>query len=211
MKAIVKTRIYKPQIVEDDVLRLIVYRIEDEKWEARDFRKSPNLIDKMLAYATNVVTLNTGSGFKNGYVYVEVETPGLRVFKGEGRLSSVDTILYPNPQPLNKVVLLRRVNEELKPVHELRVKSEYWIYDTVIELKKNIEYDALLIVTSEDARIIFRDELKLPVFRSVEKRRRRKKRRARRKRKKKTKTTKKKKTRKKKSSRKRRKRRGRKK
>ncbi len=204
MKALVKTLVLKPEYLEDDRVKILLYKVSDEEWDSHIFRGSTNLLDKMLAYANNrVIMKSTTLKDLEGYIFSEVEVTGLKASRGEGVVKNVETILYPRPQPLQRIVFLKKEDSMLKPVHEVKLDGEYWVYDSAI-IVKNLEYDAILIETLEDKRIVLREEIIIPTRKKIGETTKslKKKRRKRKTRKKKKTSAKKKKSRRKRSKRK---------
>ena len=123
----------------------------------------------------------------------------------EGEVLGPSTILYPMPKPIRHIMFLKKEGEELKPVYKIEFPGETWIYDSIVYVEQ-LDFDALLVETSEDKRIVLKDELNLPTrSKLVEAEKKVKRRKRRRKTRKKTRKTKEKKTSKKKKRRKRRK------
>jgi len=189
IKAIVKTRVLKPTLYSDEHVDIVLYEIVDEEWDTHVFRASSNLIDKMLAYANNKIVLKQSmSGMIDGYIFSEVEATGFKTVRGEGLVKNIETILYPIPQPLRRIAFLKKIDGELKQVHEIKPPGEYWIYETTL-VTKDLDYDAILIETSEDRRIVLREEIIIPHIKTTSEevgKKRRKKRKSRRKKKEKT-------------------------
>jgi len=162
IKAIVKTRVLKPTLYSDEHVDILLYEIVDDEWDTHVFRASNDLIDKMLAYANNKIVLKQSmSGMIDGYIFSEVEATGFKTVRGEGLVKNVETILYPIPQPLRRIAFLKKTDGELKQVHEIKPPGEYWIYETML-VTKDLDYDAILIETSEDRRIVLREEIIIP-------------------------------------------------
>ena len=178
MKAIVKKRILVPQIRKSGNIEVMLYKIENEKWNEYVMRSKTNILDKMLIHAQNIIWMSeTDTELKDKYVIVEVELPGLRAMRCEGRVSNTSTILYPIPQPVTRIVFLKKESEELKPIHFLDFTGENWIYDSVV-YGYELEYDAILVETPENKRIVLKEELLIPSkSKLVEKKTRKKKKR----------------------------------
>ncbi len=164
MKVIAKTKFFKPVTVRDDKVELLLYVIEDEKWIEHTFRSSKTSnLEKMLIYAQNLLSITQSTtNVKNKYVVVEVESPGLKALRVEGTVSNVHAILFPVPQPVKTIAFFKKEDGELREVHRINFNKEYWIYDSAIYVK-DLEYDSILIETIEDKRIVFKDEIMVPI------------------------------------------------
>ncbi len=177
----------------------MVYEIEREDWSEHSIRSKTNVLDKMLIHAQNIVSMLDSSGeLKDKYVVVEVELPGLKAMRCEGKVSGSSTILYPIPSPITRMVFLKKENEELKPVYTIEFKGEKWVYDSII-YDKDLEYDAILVETPEDKRLVLKEELITPTRSKLVEEKRKKTRKRRRKKKKSKKKSKRRRKRKKKS------------
>jgi len=160
-----KLRALKPSKREFEGFQLIAYSIESEVWEEREVSSEGDLLSNMLTLAQNAVSKQAPATLQregSGYVCAEVEYPGLRAVRCEGSAPSVSAILYPIPKPVKSVVLLKRSGEELKPVKTISFEAETWIYDTAVT-SSGLDFDALLVETSEDKRLVLREELEIPV------------------------------------------------
>jgi len=160
-----KLRALKPSKREFEGLQLIAYSIESEIWEEREAPSEGDLLSSMLTLAQNAVSKQAPVTLQRegeGYVCAEVEYPGLRAVRCEGSAPSALTILYPIPKPVKRVVLLKKEGEVLKPVKTISFEAETWVYDTAIA-SRGLDFDALLIETSEDKRLVLKEELEIPV------------------------------------------------
>jgi len=188
LKTIVKTKLLRPKRYSDNKVEVMVYEIEHEDWSEHNIRSKTSVLDKMLTHAQNIVSMLDSSGeLKDKYVVVEVELPGLKAMRCEGKVSESSTILYPIPSPITRMVFLKKENEELKPVYTVEFKGENWVYDSII-YDKDLEYDAILVETPEDKRLVLKEELITPTRSKLVEEKRKKTRKRRRKKKKTTST-----------------------
>ncbi|MEM1742020.1 MAG: hypothetical protein QXJ36_06620 [Desulfurococcaceae archaeon] len=162
MKIIVKTKFFKPIVFSDNNFNILLYELIDEKWFENTIRSRRELLDELLAVAQNTISLIESSGeLRDKYVYVEVEYPGLKASRGDGRVENVETIVFPIPMPLKTIVFYKRSNGELIEVNRIDFKQEKWIYDSFIK-STEVDFDAILVESIENKRIILREELILP-------------------------------------------------
>ncbi|MEM1675916.1 MAG: hypothetical protein QXX35_03470 [Desulfurococcaceae archaeon] len=162
MKIIVKTKFFKPIVFSDNNFNILLYELIDEKWFENTIRSRRELLDELLAVAQNTISLIESSGeLRDKYVYVEVEYPGLKASRGDGRVENVETIVFPIPMPLKTIVFYKRSNGELIEVNRIDFKQEKWIYDSFIK-SSEVDFDAILVESIENKRIILREELILP-------------------------------------------------
>lgn len=194
LKTIVKTRFFKPVSIENNGVNILVYELVDEKWSTSNIKSRENLLDKLLVIAQNTLsTLESSGELRDKYVFVEVEYPGLRASRGDGRVEGSEVIVFPIPQPLKTIVFLKKEGNELVEVNKIVFKQEKWIYDSIIRIS-NMDYDALLVESIENKRIILREELlspKIYITKGTEKRKRKRKKLKKRRRKKTTREVKK--------------------
>ncbi|MEM4620367.1 MAG: hypothetical protein QW607_09145, partial [Desulfurococcaceae archaeon] len=128
MKIIVKTKFFKPIVFSDNNFNILLYELIDEKWFENTIRSRRELLDELLAVAQNTISLIESSGeLRDKYVYVEVEYPGLKASRGDGRVENVETIVFPIPMPLKTIVFYKRSNGELIEVNRIDFKQEKWI------------------------------------------------------------------------------------
>uniref|UniRef100_A0A7C4D9J9 Uncharacterized protein n=1 Tax=Staphylothermus marinus TaxID=2280 RepID=A0A7C4D9J9_STAMA len=162
MKIIVKTKFFKPIVFSDNNFNILLYELIDEKWFENTIRSRRELLDELLAVAQNTISLIESSGeLRDKYVYVEVEYPGLKASRGDGRVENVETIVFPIPMPLKTIVFYKRSNGELIEVNRIDFKQEKWIYDSFIK-STEVDFDAILVESIENKRVILREELILP-------------------------------------------------
>lgn len=159
MKTIVKIRFFKPLNIESNGINVLVYELVDEKWFQNTIKSQRDLLSKLLVMAQNALSVLDSSGeLREKYVYVEVEYPGLKASRVDGRVQGIETIVFPMPQPLKTIIFLKKENNELRETYKLFFKQEKWIYDSVITTS-NIDFDALLVESIENKRVILREEL----------------------------------------------------
>jgi len=162
LKSVVKSGVLIPELVKDDRVRLIMYRVSREEWWQSDLRARTNILDQLLASAQNTLSLMLqNQEISEGYVFAEVATTGLRAFRGEGKLDRSMAYLSLMPQPVKRIIFMKKKEKKLEKVYELVLNGEYWVYDTVVETQ-DLNYDAVLVETVEDARIVLREELEQP-------------------------------------------------
>jgi len=162
LKIIVKTKFFKPIVFSDNNFNILLYELIDEKWFENTIRSRRELLDELLAVAQNTISLIESSGeLRDKYVYVEVEYPGLKASRGDGRVENVETIVFPIPMPLKTIVFYKRSNGELIEVNRIDFKQEKWIYDSFIK-STEVDFDAILVESIENKRVILREELILP-------------------------------------------------
>lgn len=176
----VKIAALKPYLYVDNVIEALIYRFEDLKWSKETVRSGLS-IETIYTEAHNTLMKTIQEiGLDEGYLFVEVEGIGLKAFRIEGEAKGVLKILYPFPQPLNRIVIYKMTGGEYAKIHEATFSSEYWVYDGYINVK-DMEWDLVVIESSLYRRAISRreyEELK-PAIKIVKKRRRgRRKRRA---------------------------------
>ncbi len=195
--------IYRPVLVGDDKVKLYLLERREEEWTEEKKKRSKHLLDRLLAHANNIVIMNP---VEEGYIFAEVEAPGLKAFVGEGGFKEAETILLPKPQPIKSIKIYKLEDDKLVKIHEYTPPSDLWGYETKIYIDPSIEYDLIIVETQEEPRPIFPNELHIPTRKTISKETKRKKRKTRKKatrkktRKKKRKSSKRKKTKKKKKS-----------
>jgi len=149
-------------VFSDNNFNILLYELIDEKWFENTIRSRRELLDELLAVAQNTISLIESSGeLRDKYVYVEVEYPGLKASRGDGRVENVETIVFPIPMPLKTIVFYKRSNGELIEVNRIDFKQEKWIYDSFIK-STEVDFDAILVESIENKRVILREELILP-------------------------------------------------
>ena len=166
VKVLAKTVYYEPRKIGTDKIRLTLLERIEAEWSEHNLRKHEKLIDRMLVLAHNNVVRHLSSvGADNKYVFSEVEAPGLRAIVGEGQIKDAETLLFLKPEPVTRVVVLRRNKETgmLEKITEINVSKELWGYETKIELPEDMEWDALLVESPERKRLILKEEIKLPL------------------------------------------------
>lgn len=179
-------RVLEPQSIGSEKVSVVAYKIVNEEWE-KEKLKGKLSTDKLLAYAQNIIQRIQNNIESSRFVLVEVEAMGAKAVRGEGGLSNAQTLISPIPQPLKRIILLKKSDSRLVPVGELDINGEYWVYDSVISAT-NYDFDAILIETKDYVRILLREELELPKRVKVISEKRRKKRKKRRVRSKKSST-----------------------
>ncbi|MEM1555384.1 MAG: hypothetical protein QXM54_02500 [Desulfurococcaceae archaeon] len=171
---LVKIGILKPYLYKDNVIEALIYRFEDLKW-SRETLKYGLSIESIYTEAHNTLMKKIQEiDLGEGYLLVEIEGIGLKAFRLEGGVKEVFKILYPIPQPLNKIIIYRRNENGYSKVHEVVFTSEYWVYDGYINVK-DIEWDLLVIESNLYRKVISRREYEefTPPIKLVEKKKRR--------------------------------------
>ena len=173
IKVLSRKIMFKPVLIGDDKVKLYLLEMESEEWSMEKKRRSKHLLDRLLAYANNVVIMNP---VEEGYIFAEAETPGLKAFVGEGGFKEANTILLPKPQPV-KAVKIYKMDErgKLVKIHEYHPPRELWGYETKIYIDPKLEYDLIIVETSEEPRAIFPNELYIPARKSAKRRKKRRK------------------------------------
>ncbi|WP_440059630.1 hypothetical protein ACSU1N_00275 [Thermogladius sp. 4427co] len=170
MKAILKLIDFKPRVSSDGVISVLLYELS-ESWREAEV---DNNIDSLIALAGN--TLSTNPPEANSYRFVEVEAPGSKVVIGEGGVEGVETVLIPVPGYLRSIKFIKVSGENPVVVHEFKPDSTSIVYDSTLSFNKQLDYDLILVETSELSRIIFPHELLLERVRVGEKKARKKRR-----------------------------------
>ncbi len=162
-------------MVGDDRIKLVLLEREEGEWTEETKRRSKHLLDRLLAYANNVVIM---SQVREGYVFGEAEIPGLKAFVGEGGFRGAETLLLPLPQPVTRITLYKKGETDTAvKVHEYMPPGEMWGYETKIEVDPALEYDLIVVETPEGPRPLFRHELKIPTRKTQAKKKKKKRRR----------------------------------
>jgi hypothetical protein len=159
MKVLTRLVEYNPRLVGDDKIKVYLLERREFEWREESHRRSKHQLDRLLAYAANMVTLHPP---RDNYVFGEAEIPGLRAFFGEGRFPEAETVILPKPAPVTSIKLYRL--EDGKPilVHEYKPPSELWGYETRITVDPSLQYDLIVVETPEGPRPILRHETRLP-------------------------------------------------
>ncbi len=194
MEVLVRTKIYKPKKIADDKVEILGLDEEELSWEKHTIRSTKNIMDRMLAMANNVVVMNYRD---NVYVFAEVEAPGLRAVVGEGSVPCIETTLSPRPIEVTEILFAKKKNDEVEIVHKIVPEHDTWIYEGSVNAI-DLDYDMIILKSVDMTRVVLKEELHLPLRKSVEKKTKSKKKR---KKKKTGKSIKKKKARKKKKRR----------
>ncbi len=166
VKVLAKTVYYEPRKIGNDTVRITLFERIEAEWSEHNLRKHEKLIDRMLVLAHNNVIRHMSSvGGENKYIFSEVEAPGLRAIVGEGQIKDTETLLFLKPEPITRIVVLKKNKETniLEKILELNISKELWCYETKLEFLKNMEWDAILVESPERKRIILREEAKLPL------------------------------------------------
>ena len=162
-----KTKIYKPKKIADDKVEILGLDEEELSWEKHTIRSTRNIIDRMLAMANNVVLMNYRD---NVYVFAEVEAPGLRAVVGEGSIPGVETTLSPRPIEVTEILFAKKKNEEIEIVHKIVPEHDTWIYEGSVN-SIDLDYDLIILKSVDMTRVLLREELHLPLRKSIEKKR----------------------------------------
>jgi len=168
LKFIVKQSSLVPVDLSDNLIRLRVYKLENENWYEVEYEAdASNIMNKMLEVAQNTIVQHSPV---NNYLFVNVETPGLLLTLGEGRVESSETVISPKPSTLRSVKLYQ-ITPEGRPVlaHEFKPMGEVFVYDGYISIPASIKYDFIVIETAEDLRPLFPSEIMLPPVKEVSK------------------------------------------
>jgi len=161
VRALARILIYRPDKRTLDGLTITGYDTDEIDWKELVFRsKMERLVNRMAAEASR---LSYHYRREDVYTQVIIEAPGIVVWEGEGEVKGVDTVFYPLMTRLDKVILYRREDEKLSPIKTIDVGREFYIYDGSIHVKADLEFDAIGFYTDKGLRIMFREELKLPV------------------------------------------------
>ncbi len=174
-----KTKIYKPKKIADDKVEILGLDEEELSWEKHTIRSTRNIMDRMLAMANNVVLMNYRD---NVYVFAEVEAPGLRAVVGEGSVPGVETTLSPRPVEVTEILFAKKKNEEVEIVHKIVPEHDTWIYEGSVNTI-DLDYDLIILKSVDMTRVVLKEELHLPLRKSVEKKRKTRRRRKRKKKK----------------------------
>ncbi len=161
VKALARILVYRPSKRVLDGLVITGYDADEVDWKEVRFRsKMERLVDRMAVEASRLSYLYRK---ENTYTQALIQAPGIVVWEGEGEVKGVDTVFYPLMTRLDKIILYRMEAEKLKPIKTIDVGREFYIYDGAIEVTGEIEFDAIGFQTDNGLRIIFREELKIPV------------------------------------------------
>jgi hypothetical protein len=175
VKVLYRMITFKPRLVGDDIIRLYLLD-KDESWRTDTIRMSKHILDRLLAYANNIVVTNP---IDEGYVFAEAEIPGLKAFVGEGGFREAETVLSPIPQPVTSIKLYRFENDKPVLIHEYKPPSDTWVYESKIIIDPSIKYDLIILETPEGPRPVYPEETYMPQRKTLtsEKRGRKKRRR----------------------------------
>lgn len=159
-KVFARTIIFKPATYSADGVEFTVYEGEEVSWREIeiDAPDRDKLVDEMVVEASS---LAYQSRIDEGYSFVQLELPGVEVVEGEGDYSRAETIFYPVPVPINKIVFYKSSGDKAVPVREIVVEKGKYVYDGYIVVK-DIDFDLIEIHTSNGTRILFKEELKIP-------------------------------------------------
>lgn len=161
VRALARILVYRPDKRTLDGLTITGYDTDEIDWKELVFRsKMERLVNRMAVEASR---LSYYYRRDDVYTQVIIEAPGIVVWEGEGEVNGVDTVFYPLMTRLDKVILYRREDEKLTPIKTIDVGREFYIYDGSIQVKEDLEFDAIGFYTDKGLRIMFREELKLPV------------------------------------------------
>jgi len=175
----VKTKIYKPKKITDDKVEILSLDEEELSWEKHTIRSTKNIMDRMLAMANNVVLMNYRD---NVYVFAEVEAPGLRAVIGEGSVPGIETILSPRPIEVTEILFAKKKNDEVEIIHKIVPEHDTWIYEGSVNVT-DLDFDIIILKSVNMTRVVLKEELHLPLRKSVEKKTKSRKRRKRKKKK----------------------------
>ncbi len=149
---------FKPRLVGDNIVKLYLLDRE-ESWRTDTIRMSKHILDRLLAYANNIVVTNP---IDEGYVFAEAEIPGLKAFVGEGGFRGAETVLSPIPQPVTSIKLYRFEDDKQVLVHEYKPPSDTWVYESRILVDPSIKYDLIILETPEGPRPVYPEETYMP-------------------------------------------------
>lgn len=141
---------------------ITLYRWEEKEWVEKRFRRTANLINNMLNEALRLAYERQP---EKGYVFVEIETMGLRVMEGEGNNPDAETILSPIPTTLHKITaykLPETGEEKASPVNEITLHGQHYVYDGRLVYKEQEQPDLIILETGRGLRVILGEELYLP-------------------------------------------------
>ena len=161
MEVLVRTKNYKPKKMADDKVEILALSEEELSWEKHTIRSTKNVLDRMLAMAN------------------KVEAPGLRAVVGEGSVPGVETILSPRPIEVTEILFAKKKDDNVEIVHKIVPEHDTWVYEGSINAM-DLDFDLIILKSIDMTRVVFKEELHLPIRKSTEK-----KRKARRKRKRK--------------------------
>jgi len=161
VRALVRIFVYRPDRRSLDGLTITGYDTDEIDWKELTFRsKMERLVNRMAVEASR---LSYHYKRSNVYTQVVIEAPGIVVWEGEGEVKDVNTVFYPLMTRLENITLYKREGEKLLPMKTIDVGREFYIYDGLIQVDENVEFDAIGFYTDKGLRIMFREELKLPI------------------------------------------------
>ena len=173
MRAVLKIVDLSPYVENDGVVTALLYK-QEEKWGEVEVGEG---LESLLSVAGNTISSNPPQ--LNVLRFVEVEAPGMKVTIGEGSVEGVETVISPIPAYLRSIKFVKVEGENPVVVHEFKPGNPSIVYDSSIAFGKKLEYDLILVETSEGVRIVFPHELLLEKVKT-ETKKRRKRRKARR-------------------------------
>ncbi len=175
-KALIRIIEAKPREEGLGGVAVTLYDWEEKEWVERRFRRSERLLLNMINEAARIAYERQP---RDGYVFVEIETMGLRVIEGEGDNPGAETVLSPIPSTLHAIELYRATDgEKAEQVERIELHGEHYVYDGKITVEKQAEL--ILLETGNGIRPILAEELYLPKTKTppaTEKKRRKRKRR----------------------------------
>ncbi|MEM3925970.1 MAG: hypothetical protein QXU13_00040 [Desulfurococcaceae archaeon] len=171
MKVVSKIQLLTPVNINDNGFHLQLYKIEEEKWIENDVAIENVNTDKLLEIAAKeIVSLMPLMKNREGYIFVTTESPGLSVTIGEGNPPKTETIISPKPEHLRRILFIRYDSTgNTRTVYEYRPSMESVVYDGYISLPSNVQYDIILIETSDNTRILLPHELYMPSIKTLSK------------------------------------------
>ncbi|ACL11128.1 hypothetical protein DKAM_0802 [Desulfurococcus amylolyticus 1221n] len=169
LKLVVKSFELCPFEEESDTVKVRLYTRGDRHWSEAEEpglnvkeQGNEGLLEKMLEMAGNQLTMWMTSEKDSGcYRFIDVEAPGASITLGEGAVKDVETILTPKPSPLMRIRIVKvEEPEKYRVIHEFKPSKESIIYDGFINIKNpDLQYDLILIDTTDDTRILLPHEL----------------------------------------------------
>jgi len=159
-KVFARLMLLKPVKIEKDGITLTLYESEEISWREIEVDEDDRdkLVNKMVNEASSLAYQNK---INEGYSFALLEIPGIEVVEGEGKYSSAETIFYPKPSEIQKIVLYKVNGDKVLPVKEIRIEGGKYIYDG--SFNTDIDFDLIEITTSDGVRIMLKEDLKLSV------------------------------------------------
>ncbi len=186
-KAILKVRVFKPEVLSIDSLKIKALRLIKEEWNEIEIRKRSELISALYSVATTY-SFKFKKHIDDGIVEATAEGIGIVVGDAEGSIKGANKLLWPSVSKLLRVGVIKGPLEKIASLdmtsginlneniewHDISREDEIFIFEGDIEAPEDVV--AVVLKTEDGERIIaLKHELEHPVIRRKKTTKKRKK------------------------------------